>query len=140
MLTQPDEKDAPVIACNFGAIDVAQRTAHMASADQIFASVIEIKETINGYAFQLPLNPPMLYKTAEFINNERLCCSFFTFTLVVDQTLWLELSGTNEVKAYIHDNIVTSVRETGMLSPALKEQIQASVAQSVIGVDSIQKE
>jgi len=137
MSTQPDKQDSPVIACNFGAIDPAQRSQHMASADHIFASVIEIKETAKGYAFQLPLSPPMLYKTAEFINNERLCCSFFTFTLKVDQELWLELSGTSEVKAYIHDNIVSSVRETGMLSPALKKQIQISVAQAVIRVDSI---
>jgi len=137
MSTDPHEQVTPVIACNFGTIDPAERSQHMASADQIFASVLHIKETANGYAFQLPLNPPMLYRTAEFINNERLCCSFFTFTLKVDQEMWLELSGTSEVKSYIHNNIVRSVRETGMLSPELKEQIQASVAQTVIGVDSI---
>jgi hypothetical protein len=125
MSTDPHEQVTPVIACNFGAIDPAERSQHMASADHIFASVIDIKETSNGYAFQLPLNLPMLYKTAAFINNERLCCSFFTFSLKVDQEMWLELSGTSEVKIYIHDNIVNSVRETGMLSPVLKEQIQA---------------
>ena len=137
MSARSSENDATIIACNFGAINPAERGQHLASADHIFASVLEINETSNGYAFQLPLNPPMLYKTAEFINNERLCCSFFTFTLKVDQQLWLELSGTDEIKSYIHDNIVTSVRETGKLSPVLKEQMQASVTDSVIGVDSI---
>lgn len=127
----------PVIACNLGAIDPAQRTEHVAASDHIFTSVLDIKETPNGYAFQLPLNPPMLYKVASFISNERLCCSFFTFTLIVDRQLWLELSGTAEVKTYIHDNIVKSVRETGMLDPALKEQILASVTPSVIHTQTI---
>lgn len=134
MSTQPNNS---VIACNFGAIDPAQRSEHMASGDHIFASVLEVKETPNGYAFQLPLDPPMLYKVASFISNERLCCSFFTFTLIVDRELWLELSGTAEVKTYIHDNIVKSVRETGMLDPALKEQILASVTPPVIHAENI---
>lgn len=107
----------PIIACNFGAIEASKRGEHMKTADNIFSSIIQTQETANGYAFQLPLNPPMIYSVASFINNERLCCSFFTFTLKVDGELWLELSGTDEVKTYIHDTMVISVRKQGALSP-----------------------
>ncbi len=137
MLISTNPTDAPVIACNFGAINASQRAEHMNTADQIFASVIDIKETDNGYAFQLPLNPPMLYKLTTFINNERLCCSFFTFTLTVRDELWLELSGTPAVKTYIHDNMVVSVRESGQLSASLKAEIVASVNEGVISPANI---
>lgn len=115
------------IACDLGAIAPDLRADHMATADNLFASVLHIQETPQGYRFQLPLNPPTIYKAASFINNERLCCSFFTFTLTVSDTLWLELSGSNDVKTYIHDNIVKSVRETGKLDERLKQQVIASV-------------
>lgn len=135
-MTNPQIEE-PVIACNFGAIDASQRGEHMNTADSIFASVINIKETANGYAFQLPLNPPMLYKVTTFISNERLCCSFFTFTLTVRDELWLELSGTGEVKNYILDNIVVSVRESGQLNPTLKAEILASVNEGMISTTDI---
>lgn len=129
--------EEPVIACNFGAIDASKRGEHMNTADTIFAAVIDIRETENGYAFQLPLNPPMLYKVSAFISNERLCCSFFTFTLTVRDELWLELSGAGAVKAYIHDNMVVSVRESGQLSRALKAEIMASVKDGLISTADI---
>ena len=103
-----------VIACNPGAIDPADRDAHAVVAEDIFSSstVLEIKELANGYGFRLPLETPMLLKTAQFIANERLCCPFFTFTLVVGEQLWLELSGTPEVKALIQSDILQMI-ETG---------------------------
>jgi hypothetical protein len=109
-----NQQDDTVIACNPRAIDTAQRDAHMESAESIFSAstVQEIKELANGYAFRLPLETPMLYKAVEFVANERLCCPFFTFNLVVGEQFWLELSGTAEVKDYIKANIVNAV-ETG---------------------------
>jgi hypothetical protein len=91
----------PVIACNPTAIAPADRNAHVATAEDLFSAstVLEIKEVPQGYAFWLSLSTPMLQKTIEFIANERLCCPFFTFTLVVGSELWLELSGTGQVKA-----------------------------------------
>lgn len=101
-----------IIACNPGAIDTADRDAHGVTAQEIFsaATVQEIKELTNGYGFRLPLETPMLLKTAQFIANERLCCPFFTFTLVVGEHLWLELTGTSEVKDLIRLEILPMIQ------------------------------
>lgn len=103
-----------VIACNPSAIDAANREAHIAVSESIFSAAIiqEIKELPDGYAFRLPLETPMLYKVTEFIANERLCCPFFNFKVVVSDQLWLELSGEAEVKQVIKTDILKIV-ETG---------------------------
>ena len=101
----------------------------MTAAVDIFSasSVLEIKELATGYGFRLPLETPMLHKTIEFIANERLCCPFFTFTLVVGGQLWLELTGTDEVKDYIKANLVSAIeRGTFPTTEALEAAYTAS--------------
>ena len=101
-----------IIACNPGAIDAADREAHGVTAQAIFSAstVQEIKELSNGYGFRLLLETPMLLKVAQFVANERLCCPFFTFTLVVGEQFWLELSGTPEVKDLIRAEILPIIQ------------------------------
>lgn len=115
MSTNYDQIIQPVIACNFGAIDPANRTVHADTAESIFASILDIKELANGYSFRMPLETPMLHKISAWIANERLCCPFFTFTVVVAAELWLQLTGTEEVKGYIKSILVDSLTETGKL-------------------------
>lgn len=121
MSTNPNAQLEPVIVCNPGAIASADRDAHVGVAKDIFSSatILEIKELASGYGFRLPLETPMLHKVTQFIANERLCCPFFTFTLVVGEQLWLQLSGTPEVKALIKTDIL-SIIETGDF-PSLDE-------------------
>lgn len=121
MLTNQNAKPEPVIACNPGAIDAGERDGHVAVAKSIFSAstILEIKELANGYSFRLPAETPMLYKTVEWIANERLCCSFFTFTLVVGDEFWLELSGSPEVKQLIQSDILTII-QTGVF-PTIAE-------------------
>jgi hypothetical protein len=104
-----------VIACNFGAIDPANRSDHADTAENIFTSTLGIKELPQGYAFRLPLENAMLSKISEWIANERLCCPFFTFSMVVADELWLQLTGTDEVKGYIKSMLVDPLAETGKL-------------------------
>ncbi|MEZ4666451.1 MAG: hypothetical protein R3E39_00790 [Anaerolineae bacterium] len=100
-----------VIACNPAAIDPANRPDHEVTAKEIFSrvTILEVKEMANGYGFRLPLETSMLHKVTAFVANERLCCPFFTFTLVIGEQFWLELSGTQEVKDYIKAEIVTAL-------------------------------
>lgn len=100
------------ILCNPGAIHPTQREAHAALAEEIFTMVLDVQERESGYAFRLPAETPMLYKLAQFIANERLCCPFFTFTITVNDALWLELSGGEGVKALIQVDILKII-ETG---------------------------
>lgn len=126
MSNDPNVNPEPLIACNFNAIDPAQRGTHEAVVGNIFASVLEIRELANGYGFRLPPETPMLYKTIEFVANERLCCPFFTFNLVItEEQFWLELSGTEAVKGYIHDGIVQPIVETGAIPQEMIDFIKA---------------
>lgn len=115
----------PIIACNPSAIHANDRPAHVDLSKEIFASsnLLEVKELSNGYAFQMPLETPMILKLAQFIANERLCCNFFTFTVVVSDQLWLELTGSEEVKQIIRTDILKIV-DTGIF-PTI-EELQAN--------------
>jgi hypothetical protein len=128
------ERAESVIACNLRAIDPADLDAHVALAQDVFSpsTVLEIREVAKGYAFRLPLETAMLQKTSDFIANERLCCPFFTFTLVVGDALWLELSGSDEVKEYIKANLVQAV-ETGTFPMA--EELEAAYTASAGSVN-----
>src|SRR4051812_44200044 len=125
MSNNQNEQSVPVIACNPGAIAAAERNAHVTLSKEIFslATIQDVKELADGYGFRLPLQTPMILKVAQYITNERLCCSFFTFTLVVNNELWLHLTGTSEVKQVIKTDILT-ILDTG-ISPSL-ESLQAT--------------
>ena len=111
MSNQQNHQPGAVIACNPKAIAQANRDDHETVAKDIFssASVLEVKESPNGYGFRLPLETSMLHKVTTFVANERLCCPVFTFTLVVGEQFCLELNGTQEVKDYINAEIVTAL-------------------------------
>jgi hypothetical protein len=130
MSNKEQEHAESVIACDLGAIDPAGLDAHVALAQDVFSpsTVLEIKEVAQGYAFRLPLETAMLQKTIDFIANERLCCPFFTFTMVVGEALWLELSGSDEVKGYIKANLVPAV-QTGTFPTV--EELEAAYTASV---------
>lgn len=92
----------PIIACDLTAIDAGERAQHFLTAEQLFAAVQQTDELPDGYAFRLPAEH--LLNAAHFIANERFCCPFFTFTLQQEANggpLWLELTGTAEVKQFI---------------------------------------
>src|SRR6476469_8261128 len=108
MLNNQSELSIPVIACNPSAIKAVERDTHVTLSKEIFSSatIQDVKELPDGYGFRLPLQTAMILKAAQYITNERLCCSFFTFTLVVNDALWLHLTGTPEVKDVIKTDIL----------------------------------
>ncbi len=119
-----------IIACNPGAIHPDHRDSHATTAREIFSqsSILEVKETANGYAFRFSAETPMLYKVIDFIANERLCCPFFTFTLTIGDEFWLELSGSEEAKTLIQMDILKSVN-TGVFPSMLDLQAAYEAAQ-----------
>lgn len=93
-----------VFACNMNAIAAHERDAHVATAVQLFQAVQQVDELENGYAFRLPNDNTFLLKTSEFIANERLCCSFFGFTVNLEPNngaLWLLVTGADGIKPFI---------------------------------------
>jgi hypothetical protein len=97
------EQNNQIIACNPAAIHPDEREAHGLLAKEIFSSstILETRELADGYGFRFPMDTTMLHKATKWIANERLCCPFFTFTLIVGEQFWIELSGTEGVKELI---------------------------------------
>ncbi len=93
-----------VIACDLNAIAADQKDQHGVTVRELFSAVQEAKELSDGYAFRLPSESAILIKAAEFIANERLCCPFFEFSIVVTANggpIWLQLAGNDEVKKMV---------------------------------------
>ena len=97
------EQENAAIACNMNAISAADRPQHEQIVHALFASVLEVQERADGYAFRLPTDSAMLVRTAQWIANERLCCPFFEFGLQIksQDSLWLSLTGSEAIKQFI---------------------------------------
>lgn len=96
-----DLRPEPPLACDLTAIAPDDLTPHIATGTHLLATAFEVHELPNGYAFRLLDVPHSLHQAADFIRNERLCCPFFTFTLMVEPQggpIWLQLTGPEGVK------------------------------------------
>lgn len=108
-----NDKQTPFF-CDMNAIPLSSRQKHMTVTKEVFVSVLAIKELPNGYAFQLPNVKGLLLKTAELIDNERLCCPFFSFAVEVEASggpIWLQLTGREGVKPFIQAEIGEALNE-----------------------------
>lgn len=96
-------KETPALACNFGAINAAERDAHKKLASYIMAEgFTEKRELEDGYAFRYDAGD--LMKVAQYVANEQLCCSFLDFeihTRAADEAMWLYLRGQGDVKGFL---------------------------------------
>jgi hypothetical protein len=109
MSNSTDVRTESPFACDMTAIEASQRGQHLATIDELFRAVEEIRELPNGYAFRLPDEADVLIKAANFIALERLCCPFFGFTLEAEPeigSLWLSLTGRDGVKPFVVAEIV----------------------------------
>lgn len=113
-----DQQDQS-IACDPTAIHPDEREAHGLLTKELFSlsTVLETKELPDGYGFRLPLDTTMLHKAVKWIVNERLCCPFFTFTMIVDEQLWIELNGPKGAKDLINQELLSMLESSDF--PAL---------------------
>jgi hypothetical protein len=111
-------QENPIIACDLTAINAADRDQHMLTGKQLFASVTEVQELTDGYAFRLPAETHILHSAAHFIANERLCCPFFDFTLRVraGSGVWLSLTGSDAVKQFVRAEFASLVNASPGIS------------------------
>jgi hypothetical protein len=103
--SQPmNQLEAYPIACNLNAIPAEARPAHEALSEQLFKAVFRREELPDGYAFYWPLTNDKLQKVVTYISNERLCCPFFRFEIVIEpgkDIFVLKLTGQSGVKAFL---------------------------------------
>ena len=99
------------LACVAAAIPAADRSAHFALVQRLFhRAVREQLELPNGYAFRFAAET--FGEVARFMENERRCCPFLTFTIELapdDVDLYVargaayeELGDLNAAKADYH--------------------------------------
>ncbi len=93
------------LVCNLAAMSAAQRARHEQVIEDLFQqSVEEIKELPDGFAFRAA--GANFLEAAEFVSLERLCCTFFDFTLSFDAastTFWLSIRGPEGVKEFLRE-------------------------------------
>jgi hypothetical protein len=95
------KRESP-FACVMDAIEPSARGPHLENAKRLFASVTEVKELADGYAFRLPAE--LLLDVARFVELERLCCPFFGFFIEVESEggeVILRLTGREGVKDFV---------------------------------------
>jgi hypothetical protein len=94
-------QDIP-IACLLPADSLQERGEEI--GESIFAGVEEKKELADGYAFRFPGERHWAEKLFRFVEEERVCCPFFTFEISFEPgqgPIWLTLSGPEGTKEFI---------------------------------------
>jgi hypothetical protein len=97
----------PMITCRLDVLDSAQRARQSERRRAIRAATRETRELSDGYALHLGSDPDTFLEAAEWISLERRCCSFLNFKLELkdDGNVWLWLTGSGGVKAFIDDTM-----------------------------------
>ena len=102
-MNHPANANLPIV-CDLSAVPAADREQLMAAVPPLFQAVQEVHELPNGYAFGFPNEPGRLMALAQFVDNERLCCPFYTFALEVEPSggpFWLRMTGGEGVKEFL---------------------------------------
>ena len=97
------------VACNLAAFDDEQRKRYQALRAEMKAALIRSEAVPDGYRFYYPGTAAWVLRLAEFITLERVCCPFFTFTLVAapDETeQLLTITGNEQAKAVLAAELV----------------------------------
>lgn len=90
------------IACKLIGREFRQRKESI--THELFRHTEEITELADGFAFRFPAFDPWAAQILAFIAEERQCCPFFRFELVVepdDGPVVLRLRGSEDVKAFV---------------------------------------
>jgi hypothetical protein len=95
------------LACDLTTIDDEHLPDHAARAAYLFGEgLLERQELPDGFAFRYAAGD--YREVADFIENERLCCPFYHFTLEVtpeNGPLWLRITGRDGVKEIMQSGL-----------------------------------
>ena len=83
-MSNPKPQQEVTLVCDLSALSNEQREHHNAVAQELFSAISGVRELADGYALQFPDEPQMILKIADFISDERLCCSFIAFGIEIE--------------------------------------------------------
>ncbi len=118
MIEPVAEIDDEVIGCLLSERDYAMRSEELASG--LFATVDEVVELPDGYAYRFAGADGPLESLLEFIAAERRCCPFLSFELAFAPhggPLWLRMRGSPRVKSFIAETFNIRVGVPTPLGP-----------------------
>ena len=133
-MNSPASQNPPIV-CDLSAVPVADRERLMAAVPPLFQAVREVHELPNGYAFGFPNEPGRLMALAQFVDNERLCCPFYTFVLEVEPSggpFWLRMTGGEGVKEFLQTvfgDLQAAVRNE-LIQPGPGDNLDEAVARA----------
>ncbi len=98
--------DAPMTATDEAGLaclltDAEIRKGRAAIKAEFKQGVQAVKELPDGYEYQFPGDPQWIRVLSAFIEYERHCCSFLTFSLQVSEKsrpIYLQLTGSQDCK------------------------------------------
>lgn len=99
-------KSTTPLVCNMNVFTPAQRETHIETTTELIQGVQNIRGIENGYEFRFPNENGLIFKIAEFISNERLCCPFLEFSLYIvssQEPVSLSLTGPMGTQEFLRE-------------------------------------
>lgn len=104
-------KEIPVACCHT-VFTKEQRVEYKSIWGELEMRRIGIIEIEKGYQYQFSGDSDTLHLVNEWVSMERKCCPFLTFTVIAsneDDPVLLQLTGTEEAKAFLRSDINYSI-------------------------------
>jgi len=92
------------LACRLDAFGSSDRARHAGLIEQLHASLEEVRELPNGFAFRFADDGSLFGRLAEWVRLESVCCPFLDVELKVERAsgpVWLRLTGGDGVKTFL---------------------------------------
>ncbi|MFT5194477.1 MAG: hypothetical protein ACI9EW_003786 [Cellvibrionaceae bacterium] len=102
--------ESQTIACTLPIGEINKRKEF--ELKDLFAGTLETRELPNGYELQFPSDETWFNNLTAFIANERQCCAFLHFELIVlpnHAPISMRILGSAEVKEFIRGFLMTPV-------------------------------
>jgi hypothetical protein len=93
----------------------SQREAHILNTTQLIEGIQTVEEIENGYQFKFPNQTELIFKLADFISKERLCCPFLKFTLLMNsypEPFSLSLTGPVGTQEFLREEFSGAFHES----------------------------
>jgi hypothetical protein len=105
-----ESSEASGLVCIPSAIPSPERAAHFELARRLFSESAEERTALSdGYAFRF--QPDAFEAIARFVANERRCCPFMDFELVIAREggpVWLRMTGPAGTRAVIEAELASA--------------------------------
>jgi hypothetical protein len=95
------------VACTLSKADLSKRQDEL---DTLRQAIRGVRQTPDGFALRFDSSTENLMAIAQLIDQERVCCRFLQFRLILEQnagSLWLEVSGLNDTLRLLLELFIT---------------------------------